>query len=619
MTPRLREVLERLGLVALGALLEVLHLPPGPAPVAVFVADVPFLWLLWHRGGGRWKRWTVLYAFVKFFVGFRWLLEVHWAQPIGAALILSLTYLAWGWALRFLLRRGAPFVFAVGVTAALQEISQAHVVGASGMPWPARSLAFAAWPSLAGASCELGAYGLSFLAAMTSAWASGLPSLLGPRDLRREYARRLISSGFPLLLVLGVAFARGWVRVGSAVSRIENGTTVTTRPLVVVQANVAQSLKHSTETEAAETVFSRHLALSKAELDRLVDRRQDPLAVLWPETMVPFPFLAPELKTAPELKDREELWDSQYQVIRRLKGVVPPTISTRFLIGVNRYFRGRSGDHADLQDYDTTDTLVWLDPAYAGDAPPTPDPAMPSWRPPWEIERHDKVTLVPWGEYTPFGDALPFLRKGRDLVSVIPEITAGSEDQKPFVLEDALPPTRPGGKNRRVLAGTVICFEIAFPARCRAWRRAGATVLLNAGNYGWFGDTGMPAQVLAMARLRALELNVTVVVAGNTGPTAIVDPAGRVTAEVARSGDGKTQFVEGVISGPVWSDEEYTTTYVLVGDWPWAIAGLGLFLYAGLSARRRARHRSVTGPEAPSDLDVPKSPAGDAFDDVGTV
>jgi apolipoprotein N-acyltransferase len=143
-------------------------------------------------------------------------------------------------------------------------------------------------------------------------------------------------------------------------------------------------------------------------------------------------------------------------------------------------------------------------------------------------------------------------------------------------------------------------------------------VLLNAGNYGWFGDTGMPAQVLAMAKLRAAELNVTFVVAGNTGPTAIVDPAGRVRTQVAREGDGKTQFVEGVISGPVWSDDGYTTTYTMVGDWPWGILGAGLFPWVALVGRRRARHRSVTGDSASApDFDVNR-PAGAAPDDVGT-
>src|SRR5207244_1074312 len=144
-----------------------------------------------------------------------------------------------------------------------------------------------------------------------------------------------------------------------------------------------------------------------------------------------------------------------------------------------------------------------------------------------------------------------------------PEITPGASDQPPFLLTMA-PPAKPGLENRKVLAGTVICFEIAFPARCRAWRREGATVLLNAGNYGWFGDTGMPAQILALGRLRALELNVTVAIAGNTGPSAIIDPAGRVVAQVVR--DGKTQFVEGSCEGPLWSDSGYATTYTIVGD-----------------------------------------------------
>jgi apolipoprotein N-acyltransferase len=128
----------------------------------------------------------------------------------------------------------------------------------------------------------------------------------------------------------------------------------------------------------------------------------------------------------------------------------------------------------------------------------------------------------------------------------------------------------------------------------------------------------MPAQVLAMAKLRAAELNVTFVVAGNTGPTAIVDPAGRVRAQVSRPEDGKTQFVEGVISGPVWSDSGYTTTYTMVGDWPWGILCAGLFAWVALRGPRGARHRSVTGESAPAPEFDPDRTAGAPPDDVGT-
>jgi apolipoprotein N-acyltransferase len=150
-----------------------------------------------------------------------------------------------------------------------------------------------------------------------------------------------------------------------------------------------------------------------------------------------------------------------------------------------------------------------------------------------------------------------------------------------------------------VLAGTVICFEIAFPARCRTWRREGATVLLNAGNYGWFGDTGMPAQVLALGKLRATELNVTVAIAGNTGPSAIIDPAGRVTSQVVR--DGKSQFVEGWCEGPLWSDPGYATTYSIVGEWPWVVLGAGLVAWA-FARRRRGGDTPMT------DVSTPQKP-----------
>jgi apolipoprotein N-acyltransferase len=603
---RVRGTLERSGLVALGVGLDTLSMPPGPVPALVFAADAPFLWLLWHRGGERWKRWAFLYGWVRFAVGLRWLVEVHWAQVVLAPALLAVTVLLWGGAIRWLARRGAPFPLAVALTAVLQEMAQAHAVVSSGMPWPCRSLAFTAWEPLTAASCELGAYGLSFLAALSSAWVSGLPAALRPSPWRRVHAARLVSAGIPVLLLLGAATWRGSVRVGSVDARIASGEAFTTRPLVIVQAAIPQSLKHPTDEAvgAEQEVLSRHVDLTRRALEELHDHRVDPLAVLWPETMIPFPFLDPALA----VRFPSE-WQSESNVIGHLASAVPRGMSARYLVGVNHYFRGKTGDHERLGEYDCHDSLLFLDASEATSAPIVPDPGNPLWTPPWEMPdgRHDKVILVPWGEYTPLGGVFPPLEGIRRLVAEIPEIAPGDPDQRPFLVEWA-PPRRPGLDSRRVMAGTVICFELAFPARCREWRQAGATILLNAGNYGWFGDTGMPAQVTALAKLRAAELNVTVAIAGNTGPSQIVDPAGRVTAQVLV--DGKTHHVQGTCAGPLWSDADYRTTYVVLGDAPWLAGGVVLFAWALLRGRRRGGDEAVTGDSrAPTGLSTGGAPS----------
>jgi apolipoprotein N-acyltransferase len=287
-------------------------------------------------------------------------------------------------------------------------------------------------------------------------------------------------------------------------------------------------------------------------------------------------------------------------ILKNLENALPEEMPGRYLVGVSRHLLGRTGAHDDLFDHDTTDSLLFLDARAVPDDPPvvpsSPE-ALKEWRPPWELGRHDKTVLVPWGEYTPGGSWLPFLRDVRGKLSVIPEITPGARDQEPFLLAIARP-SREGGTNRSVAAGTIVCFEIAFPARCRAWRRAGATVLLNPGNYAWYGDSAMPAQVEALGRLRAAELAVTVAIAGNTGPSCLIDPTGRVRERVRVR--GQTQLVEGWCAGPLWSDPEYETLYLRLGDVPWWVLG-GLLAVLGAF---RPRHRFVM-PEGPPGSRIP--------------
>ncbi|MFO0933396.1 MAG: apolipoprotein N-acyltransferase [Planctomycetota bacterium] len=591
--------LARLACVVLGAVLELLVAPPGPAPALVFVMDAPFLVLLF-TARRRWAAWAFVYGFARFATGLWWLWYVNPWMIVGAAAVLAGVWTLWGLVLRAGARRRVPFLPLVAVTAVGEEMLQACVMGASGMPWPARSLAFAAWPDLVGFSAYFGAYGLSALAAATSAWASGLPGLLRDDGFRAARVRGLVASGVLLALAGGAAWFYGAASRGFVAARLEGpgAPAARTDPLVIVQASILQDMKNAKE-QNADDILARHLRRTTEALERLNDEHQRALAVLWPETMIPWPFVSRELA-----QRFPHAFEAQHSVLRAIRDAVPAGQPSRFLLGVNHYFVGAKGPQAGLYDHDSTDAVVYVDLTALPDEAPDPMawPADGRW--PWEQVpgRHEKVVLVPWGEYTPGGTVLPFLRTLRDGISIIPEITPGDPDQAPFQLGWA-PPERPGGPNRAVLAGSIVCFEVAFPSRCRAWRQAGATVLLNAGNYGWYGDSTMPAQVLALAKLRAAETAVTVVIAGNTGPSCIVDPSGRLRTQVLR--EGRTQFVEGWCAGPLYADPGYETLYLRWGNTPWAVAAGGLLLAAFLG-RRRVRDEA----ELPSGPSVGRTAAG---------
>ncbi len=51
-------------------------------------------------------------------------------------------------------------------------------------------------------------------------------------------------------------------------------------------------------------------------------------------------------------------------------------------------------------------------------------------------------------------------------------------------------------------------------------------------NDGWFGQTSGPYQHFAQARLRAVEFGVPMIRAANTGISAVIDPYGRIIAQI---------------------------------------------------------------------------------------
>jgi len=126
------------------------------------------------------------------------------------------------------------------------------------------------------------------------------------------------------------------------------------------------------------------------------------------------------------------------------------------------------------------------------------------------VGRYDKRRLLPFAEYFPLPE-LDFLRRrfGR-----VREFTPGAPTA---ILQTAIGP-----------AGVIICNEALFAAPARERVREGAEVLVVLTNDSWVGEPKYAWQAFDMAVMRAIEQRRPLVRSSTSGPSAIVDAAGRV-------------------------------------------------------------------------------------------
>ena len=127
--------------------------------------------------------------------------------------------------------------------------------------------------------------------------------------------------------------------------------------------------------------------------------------------------------------------------------------------------------------------------------------------------RYHKMRLVPFGEYLPLPSALSSFLPIKRLVQSVSDFTPGTAASI--------------GQVQGVSVGAFICYEAIFPSLVRRFPLAGAQVLFNLTNDGWYGTSAAPYQHYAMARFRAVENHRFLVRAANTGISAIIDPFGR--------------------------------------------------------------------------------------------
>jgi apolipoprotein N-acyltransferase len=189
------------------------------------------------------------------------------------------------------------------------------------------------------------------------------------------------------------------------------------------------------------------------------------------------------------------------------------------------------------------------------------------------LGRYDKQYLVPFAEYFPIA-GLDLLRRRFERVRVF---TPGRE-MPPL-------PTAAGP------AGILICNEAMLPEVASQRVAEGAAYLVNPSNDTWLDDQMYSNLQFDIVATRAIEQRRYLVRASTSGPSAIVDPWGRVEARTA-------PLTSGVLSGIV-RPATGRSVYGRIGD---AFAMACVVAVAGVLGVRKARRREGLG-TAPSDAE----------------
>jgi len=159
----------------------------------------------------------------------------------------------------------------------------------------------------------------------------------------------------------------------------------------------------------------------------------------------------------------------------------------------------------------------------------------------------DKINLLAFGEYIPFGEWFPIVYRWSPMSS---HLTKG-ETTAPL-------------RNGRWKFATFICYEDILPALVRKTMEdhgnGRANAMVNLTNDSWYGAGHEQEQHLQLAALRSAEHHRWLLRATSTGISAFVDATGRVVQRIPRDKRGTALADVPMMEG--------TTAYEVLGDWP---------------------------------------------------
>jgi apolipoprotein N-acyltransferase len=185
--------------------------------------------------------------------------------------------------------------------------------------------------------------------------------------------------------------------------------------------------------------------------------------------------------------------------------------------------------------------------------------------------RYDKFHLVPFGEFVP-----PFFKWFLAMMNIpLGDFNRGT-----------LAPPSFEWQGQRLAPN--ICYEDLFGeelGRRFVDEVTAPTIMVNLSNIGWFGNTVAIDQHLQISRMRALEFQLPMLRATNTGPTVVIDHRGQVTHSLPRHTRG---VLEGVVEGRSGSTP-FAMWVSRLGLWPVWFLSLLVVALAAFVARSRRR------------------------------
>jgi len=491
-----------------------------------WVALAPVLWSVARAEGARKALGlSAVFALAWTLTAFWFLAPLTAPGMLALCVYTSLYYVAALLASRWLAKKSLfRAVFGTAAIWTLIEIARS-TIPILAFPWLllGHSLVFSDY--LRQSADLLGVFGLSFLLVLVNATlAFALPAGLDSKWLATPpSARRPLAVVGIVGTLLLAALLYGALRIEHYTPLLKKGP-----PIAVIQGNILQKLGRTSDEMVAQ--LYGHLEMHRQIVAEARTSGESPVLICWAETMVPGSMNSDE-------------WGKLFKAQVAIGGILT-------LAGSN---------------FTLTDPLTQVvrdyNAAYLLDENGA------------EISHYFKRKLVPFGEYIPYREQFPFL-------GVLASIT---RDQ--YIPGSAPSPVetipRRGGSHP-FTAAINICVEDIHPDIAREAAYAGADVLLNITNDGWFYGTFGPSAHLKAAALRAVEVRRPMLRVTNTGHTVAIDPLGRIElllpALTVGTAKARLQSLEG--TAPV-------TLSMRVGEWGPALLFFGIFCLSAIPWERK--------------------------------